>query len=202
MEEDKQYKVLLIGDSDVGKTSIVKRFSDDTFDEDLLCTIGVEFKMKEVKVDGKKVDLCIWDTAGQEKFRALISSYYRGAHGIILTYDVTKRESFDNLNYWLNEVENFANRSNLVKLLVGNKIDKENREVTREEGAEFAKKKAMLFIECSAKSKIGIQQAFEELAQKIIEIPQNTSSSQPKQRNTGSVKVEDEPDNYQGGCSC
>ncbi|KAM9970350.1 hypothetical protein ACTFIR_002205 [Dictyostelium discoideum] len=202
MEEDKQYKVLLIGDSDVGKTSIVKRFSDDTFDEDLLCTIGVEFKMKEVKVDGKKVDLCIWDTAGQEKFRALISSYYRGAHGIILTYDVTKRESFDNLNYWLNEVENFANRSNLVKLLVGNKIDKENREVTREEGAEFAKKKAMLFIECSAKSKIGIQQAFEELAQKIIEIPQNTSSSQPKQRNTGSVKVEDEPDNYQGVCSC
>ncbi|KAM9987646.1 hypothetical protein ACTFIZ_003013 [Dictyostelium cf. discoideum] len=202
MEEDKQYKVLLIGDSDVGKTSIVKRFSDDTFDEDLLCTIGVEFKMKEVKVDGKKVDLCIWDTAGQEKFRALISSYYRGAHGIILTYDVTKRESFDNLNYWLNEVENFANRSNLVKLLVGNKIDKENREVTREEGAEFAKKKAMLFIECSAKSKIGIQQAFEELAQKIIEIPQNTSSSQPKQRNTGSVKVEDEPDQYQGACSC
>ncbi|KAN0038535.1 hypothetical protein ACTA71_000714 [Dictyostelium dimigraforme] len=199
MEEDKQYKVLLIGDSDVGKTSIVKRFSDDTFDEDLLCTIGVEFKMKEVKVDGKKVDLCIWDTAGQEKFRALISSYYRGAHGIILTYDVTKRESFDNLNYWLNEVENFANRSNLVKLLVGNKIDKENREVTREEGAEFAKKKAMLFIECSAKSKIGIQQAFEELAQKIIEIPQNTSSSQPKQRN---VKVEDEPEHYQGGCSC
>ncbi|EAL62514.1 Rab GTPase [Dictyostelium discoideum AX4] len=202
MEEDKQYKVLLIGDSDVGKTSIVKRFSDDTFDEDLLCTIGVEFKMKEVKVDGKKVDLCIWDTAGQEKFRALISSYYRGAHGIILTYDVTKRESFDNLNYWLNEVENFANRSNLVKLLVGNKIDKENREVTREEGAEFAKKKAMLFIECSAKSKIGIQQAFEELAQKIIEIPQNTSSSQPKQRNTGSVKVEDEPDHNQGVCSC
>ncbi|KAK5579408.1 hypothetical protein RB653_009091 [Dictyostelium firmibasis] len=202
MEEDKQYKVLLIGDSDVGKTSIVKRFSDDTFDEDLLCTIGVEFKMKEVKVDGKKVELCIWDTAGQEKFRALISSYYRGAHGIILTYDVTKRESFDNLNYWLNEVENFANRSNLVKLLVGNKIDKENREVTREEGAEFAKKKAMLFIECSAKSKVGIQQAFEELAQKIIEIPQNTSSSQPKQRNTGGVKVEDEPDQYQGGCSC
>lgn len=102
----------------------------------------------------------------------------------------------------MNEVENFANRSNLVKLLVGNKIDKENREVTREEGAEFAKKKAMLFIECSAKSKIGIQQAFEELAQKIIEIPQNTSSSQPKQRNTGSVKVEDEPDHNQGVCSC
>lgn len=89
MEEDKQYKVLLIGDSDVGKTSIVKRFSDDTFDEDLLCTIGVEFKMKEVKVDGKKVDLCIWDTAGQEKFRALISSYYRGAHGIILSMFLT-----------------------------------------------------------------------------------------------------------------
>ncbi|KAN0024059.1 hypothetical protein ACTFIV_008453 [Dictyostelium citrinum] len=202
MEEDKQFKVLLIGDSDVGKTSIVKRFSDDTFDEDLLCTIGVEFKMKEVKVDGKKVDLCLWDTAGQEKFRALISSYYRGAHGIILTYDVTKRESFDNLNYWLNEVEKFANRSNLVKLLVGNKIDKENREVSREEGAEFAKKEAMLFIECSAKTKIGIQQAFEELAQKIIEIPQNTSSSQTKQRNTGSVKIEDEPDQYQGVCSC
>ncbi|EGC32269.1 Rab GTPase [Dictyostelium purpureum] len=202
MEEEKQYKVLLIGDSDVGKTSIVKRFSDDTFDEEVLTTIGVEFKMKEVKVDGKKVDLCIWDTAGQEKFRALISSYYRGAHGIILTYDVTKRDTFENLNYWLNEVENFANRSNLVKLLVGNKIDKENREISREEGAEFAKKKAMLFIECSAKTKIGIQQAFEELAQKIIESPQNTqSSSSSSQQRQKTVKIEEEEPQYQG-CSC
>ncbi|KYQ88373.1 Rab GTPase [Tieghemostelium lacteum] len=182
MEEEKQYKVLLIGDSDVGKTSIVKRFSDDAFDEDILCTIGVEFKMKVVNVDDKDVTLCIWDTAGQEKFRALISSYYRGAHGIILTYDVTKRDSFNNLQYWLNEIETFSTRPNVVKLLVANKIDKENREVSREEGEEFAKKKAMFFIECSAKTKIGIQQAFEELAHKIMETPSLANESEVSKR--------------------
>ncbi|EFA81718.1 Rab GTPase [Heterostelium album PN500] len=202
MEEEKNYKVLLIGDSDVGKTSIVKRFLDDTFDEDLLCTIGVEFKMKAVEVDGKSVTLCIWDTAGQEKFRALISSYYRGAHGIILTYDVTKRETFKNLQYWLNEIETFSNRANVVKLLVGNKIDKENREVTREEGLEFAKSKAMFFIECSAKTKIGIQQAFEELAHKIIETPSLSEDNENKKKKIKATVSADESNQQGGYCGC
>ncbi|GAM29074.1 hypothetical protein SAMD00019534_122500 [Acytostelium subglobosum LB1] len=200
--EDKNYKVLLIGDSDVGKTSIVKRFSDDTFDDDILCTIGVEFKMKSVEVEGKTVTLCIWDTAGQEKFRALISSYYRGAHGIILTYDVTKRESFKNLQYWLNEVETFATRPNVVKLLVGNKIDKENREVSREEGLEFAKSKAMFFIECSAKTKIGIQQAFEELAHKILETPSLTDDNDNKRGKVKTVSSDEESQQQGGACGC
>ncbi|KAF2070129.1 hypothetical protein CYY_008552 [Polysphondylium violaceum] len=208
--EEKQYKILLIGDSDVGKTSIVKRFSDDEFKEDLLCTIGVEFKMKSLNIDDQNITLCIWDTAGQEKFRALISSYYRGAHGIILTYDVTKRETFNNLQYWLNEIESFSTRSDVVMLLVGNKIDKENREVSREEGAEFAKKKAMLFIEASAKTKMGIQQAFEELAHKILETPSlaneadNNKKSNRMNGNTDD-KVKFNADQAQpdsGGCSC
>ncbi|EGG19023.1 Rab GTPase [Cavenderia fasciculata] len=195
-----QYKILLIGDSDVGKTSIVKRFSDDIFDEDLLCTIGVEYKVKTLKVDDKEVTFNIWDTAGQEKFRALISSYYRGAHGIILTYDVTKRETFKNLQYWLNEIETFSTRSNVVKLLVGNKIDKENREVTREEGLEFARSKAMLFIECSAKTKVGIQQAFEELAHKILETPDE--EPQKKKKSTNLVQPDEQDQNMDSYCRC
>eukprot|EP01132_Coremiostelium_polycephalum_P000642 gene642-795_t len=179
------FKILFIGDSDTGKTSIVTRFAKNDFDEDRECTIGIEFHVKELVIDGQTLSLCIWDTAGQEKFRALISSYYRGAHGVILTYDVTNKESFKNIQYWIDEVESFSTRPN-IKLLIGNKIDKENREVSREEGAAFAKSKAMLFIECSAKTKVGIQQAFEELAHKILETPEVVNEQQPGQKKSSS----------------
>ena len=127
MEEyDHVFKLLLIGDAGVGKSSILLRYTDNTFDEHLQSTIGVDFKVKIAVKDGKKIKLTIWDTAGQERFRTLTSAYYRGAQGIILTYDVTRRETFEALNVWLQEVDVYSpgGGANVVKLLVGNKIDK------------------------------------------------------------------------------
>ncbi|XP_013781371.2 ras-related protein Rab-18-like, partial [Limulus polyphemus] len=151
--------------------SLMLRFTDDVFDPGLSATIGVDFKVKVLAADGNKVKLAIWDTAGSERFRTLTPSYYRGAQGAILVYDVTNRTSFQKLDIWLNELETYSTRSNVVKMLVGNKIDKENREVTREEGIKYARKHSMLFIEASAKRCDGVQCAFEELVEKIIQTP-------------------------------
>uniref|UniRef100_A0A8D2ZN25 RAB18A, member RAS oncogene family n=1 Tax=Scophthalmus maximus TaxID=52904 RepID=A0A8D2ZN25_SCOMX len=117
-------KILIIGESGVGKSSLLLRFTDDTFDPEQAATIGVDFKVKTISVDGNKAKLAIWDTAGQERFRTLTPSYYRGAQGVILVYDVTRRETFAKLDNWLNELETYCTRNDLVKMLVGNKIDK------------------------------------------------------------------------------
>lgn len=193
-------KVLMIGDSDVGKSSILLRFTDDTYNDEQPVTIGVDFKIKLVEFGGKKVNLTIWDTAGQEKFRSLTSSYYRGTQGIILAYDVTRRDSFDNLEGWLSEIETYTTNPDVVKLLVGNKVDKENREVSREEAAAFARSKAMLFIECSAKTRLGVQQAFEELVMKILETP--TLLKGPGARQAVSVDTSADDLGGQSYCGC
>ncbi|KAB1253998.1 Ras-related protein Rab-18 [Camelus dromedarius] len=156
--------------------------------------VGVDFKVKTISVDGNKAKLAIWDTAGQERFRTLTPSYYRGAQGVILVYDVTRRDTFVKLDNWLNELETYCTRNDIVNMLVGNKIDKENREVDRNEGLKFARKHSMLFIvnrvaqllalmeftyqngkqtyvKASAKTCDGVQCAFEELVEKIIQTP-------------------------------
>lgn len=164
-------KILIIGESGVGKSSLLLRFTDDLFDPQLSATIGVDFKVKTITVEGNKTKLAIWDTAGQERFRTLTPSYYRGAQGAILVYDVSSRETFTKLDNWLSELETFANKPEIVKMLIGNKIDKSNREVTKEEGLKFARKHSMLFIEASAKTKEGVEIAFEELVEKILQTP-------------------------------
>ncbi|XP_067869089.1 ras-related protein Rab-18-like [Heterodontus francisci] len=164
-------KILIIGESGVGKSSLLLRFTDGTFDSEIGSTIGVDFKVKAMRFDGNSVKLAIWDTAGQERFRTLTPSYYRGAQGVILVYDVTRRETFVKLENWLNELETFSTKHGVVKMLVGNKIDKTNREVDRNEGLRFARKHSMLFIEASAKTCDGVECAFEEVVEKIIQTP-------------------------------
>ncbi|GFW92887.1 ras-related protein Rab-18 [Trichonephila clavipes] len=173
-------KILIIGESDVGKSSLLLRFTDDVFDPGLAATIGVDFKVKTVSVDGNKAKLAIWDTAGSERFRTLTPSYYRGAQGAILVYDVSNRQSFQKLDQWLYELETYSTRTNIVKMLVGNKIDKENRAVSREEGMKYARKHSMLFIEASAKTCDGVQCAFEELVEKILQTPGLWESESPQ----------------------
>jgi Ras-related protein Rab-18 len=180
-----------------GKSSILLRFIDDKFlGEDVHeATIGVDFKAKKMNIDGQEVSLTLWDTAGQERFRTLTSSYYRGAQGVILLYDVTHAKSFENLDSWFKEVETYCSSGNVVKIVVGNKIDKSDRVVLKEEGQQYAKDMSALFIECSAKSKIGIDQAFEEMVRKIIETPVHALKS-------GGLKVESAVDSEGSGCYC
>ncbi|KGN45874.1 ras-related protein RABC2a [Cucumis sativus] len=166
------FKVLLIGDSAVGKSSLLHTFISASL-HDLSPTIGVDFKIKQLTVAGKRLKLTIWDTAGQERFRSLTSSYYRGAQGIILVYDVTRRETFANLlDVWANEVELYLTDQDCVKMLVGNKVDRESeRVVSREDGIALANKLGSLFFECSAKTRENVEKCFEELAIKIMEVP-------------------------------
>jgi len=164
-------KILIIGESGVGKSSILVRFTDDNFDPDQTLTIGVDFKTKRLSVDGNIVKLAIWDTAGQERFRTLTPSYYRDAQGAILVYDVSNYSTFAKLETWLSELETYSTKTNIVKMIVGNKIDKENREVSREDAMNFARRHQTLYIEASAKTKDGVHCAFEELVHKIIQTP-------------------------------
>merc|ERR1712164_51540 len=119
-EYDYLFKLLLIGDSGVGKSCLLLRFADDTYSESYISTIGVDFKIRTIEHDGKTIKLQIWDTAGQERFRTITSSYYRGAHGIIVVYDVTDQDSFDNVARWITEIERFAGQD-VNKMMVGNK---------------------------------------------------------------------------------
>ena len=168
---DHLFKILLIGDAGVGKSCILLRFTDDAFEEQMSSTIGVDFRVKTVTIGGVTSKLTIWDTAGQERFRTLTSSYYRGCHGIILVFDVNERETFLHLPQWLEELELYTTNQHAAKLLVGNKIDLKQREVSHEEATAFARKQAMMYIETSAKTREGIRITFEEVVQKILDTP-------------------------------
>merc|ERR1712196_115856 len=156
-EYDFLFKLLLIGDSGVGKSCLLLRFADDTYTETYISTIGVDFKIRTVEIDGKVIKLQIWDTAGQERFRTITSSYYRGAHGIIVVYDVTDEESFNNVKTWLSEIDRYANE-NVNKLLVGNKCDMVTKKVVDTETAKaFADELGIPFLETSAKSAANVE---------------------------------------------
>ena len=141
--------------------------ADDTYTESYISTIGVDFKIRTIELDGKTIKLQIWDTAGQERFRTITSSYYRGAHGIIIVYDITDRESFDNVKQWLNEIDKYA-CENVNKLLVGNKSDLDSkRQVDFDEAKAFADERGIPFLETSAKSATNVEKAFLTMAGEI-----------------------------------
>ena len=131
----------------MGKSSLLLRFSEDTFEEDQSPTIGVDFKLKFLDLDGKRLKLTVWDTAGQERFRTLTSSYYRGAQGVIFVYDISRRETFENLaEIWAREVDMYGTVRDCVKIVIGNKSDKEaERAVSKDEAREFARENGCLF---------------------------------------------------------
>ncbi|KAJ2347377.1 ras GTPase, partial [Coemansia sp. RSA 2618] len=159
--------LLLIGDSGVGKSCLLLRFADDTYTESYISTIGVDFKIRTIELDGKTVKLQIWDTAGQERFRTITSSYYRGAHGIIVVYDVTDTDTFTNVKQWLQEIDRYASEG-VNKLLVGNKSDLEDkRAVDFTEAQEFAKSLNISFLETSAKDSTNVESAFLTMARQI-----------------------------------
>jgi len=165
---DYLFKLVLIGDSGVGKSCLLLRFADDNFTDSYISTIGVDFRFRTVTIDKKTVKLQIWDTAGQERFRTITSAYYRGADGIIMVYDVTSAESFDHVEEWLSEVDRYANE-NTQKLLVGNKADLiEDKQVSEETAQRFADKLGIPFIETSAKTATNVDAAFLTMAKELI----------------------------------
>ena len=144
----------------VGKSSIILRYIDDTFSVNLMNSIGVDFKLKNIEIDKKRIKLQIWDTAGSEKFRTITTSYYRGAHAIIMVFDITKKETFDHIINWMADIDKFA-KQGVLRILVGNKCDLENqREVNKDEGLAFADKYEIQYIETSAKETINIESLF------------------------------------------
>ena len=167
-EYDHLFKILLIGDSAVGKTSLLLRYVDDTFNSEFQTTIGVDFKISTLNIDGKILKLQLWDTAGQDRFRNIVASYYRGAHGIIIMYDITNPGSLDSINKWYEETQSYLQTST-PKLLVGNKLDRVNeRAVASQKGEELAERLGMQFIETSAKNSTNVKQAFETMTRMII----------------------------------
>jgi Ras-related protein Rab-1A len=165
-------KFVIIGDSGVGKSSMVMRFADGEFKEDYISTIGVDFRTKTMNIDGKPVRLQIWDTAGQERFRSISSAYYRGADGVIFCYDITNQNTFDNIKEWIYELrKHYDERTAIAKIVVGNKADLENkRKVTTEVGQQFADSMGFAFIEASAKTSTNVDAAFEMVVRKLIEM--------------------------------
>eukprot|EP00339_Tiarina_fusa_P015892 CAMPEP_0117045230 /NCGR_PEP_ID=MMETSP0472-20121206/31290_1 /TAXON_ID=693140 ORGANISM="Tiarina fusus, Strain LIS" /NCGR_SAMPLE_ID=MMETSP0472 /ASSEMBLY_ACC=CAM_ASM_000603 /LENGTH=205 /DNA_ID=CAMNT_0004757151 /DNA_START=27 /DNA_END=644 /DNA_ORIENTATION=- len=184
---DISLKLLLIGDSAVGKTCMLLRFSDDVFSQEMVATIGVDYKTKYIQLDGQTVKLQVWDTAGQERFRNITTAYYRGAKGIFLVYDVTNELSFKHVKTWMEKIQQLADESVSV-MLVGNKCDSAKRVITSERGEELSEKYNVKFIETSALNNTNITKAFTQLAK---EAKRNVGDSTKKtSQSSPTVKIE------------
>ena len=164
-----QFKIILIGDSGVGKTSLVNRFMGFEFKDNYACTINADFKLKSISIDpSTRVELTVWDTCGQERFRAMTRQYFKDANGVVLVFDVNEEKSFKGLSSWLTEIKNNCNNSDISIVLIGNKIDLNERKITKEEGNQFALKNCIKYIETSSKEGINIDAPFESLVNDII----------------------------------
>ncbi|XP_052775383.1 ras-related protein Rab-10-like [Mya arenaria] len=193
---DLLFKLLLIGDSGVGKTCLLFRFSDDAFNTTFISTIGIDFKIKTVDLGGKKIKLQIWDTAGQERFHTITTSYYRGAMGIMLVYDITNARTFENISKWLRNIDEHANED-VEKMILGNKCDMEDkRQISKERGEGIAREHGIPFLETSAKANINVEKAFMDLAQAIL----NKTPGRDSQQGGGGVDVHRGQDSGQKKC--
>ncbi|OIT32855.1 PREDICTED: ras-related protein RABA5b-like [Nicotiana attenuata] len=182
--EEYLFKIVVIGDSAVGKSNLLSRFARDEFDHNSKATIGVEFQTQVVEIDGKEIKAQVWDTAGQERFRAVTSAYYRGAVGALIVYDISRKTTFENIKCWLDELNTHCDTT-VARMLVGNKCDLENiRDVSIEEGKNLAEEEGLFFIETSALDSTNVKTAFEIV---IREIYKNLSR---KVLNSDSYKAE------------
>ncbi|XP_045171160.2 ras-related protein Rab-35-like [Mercenaria mercenaria] len=173
-EYDHLFKLLIIGDSGVGKSSLLLRFSDNTFSGTYITTIGVDFKIRTIDVNGEKVKLQIWDTAGQERFRTITSTYYRGTHGVVVVYDVTSGESFANVKRWLHEID--TNCDVVNRILVGNKDDDPDRKVVLTQDAQkFAEQMGIQLFETSAKENKNVEEMFVAITKLVLQTKRNRS---------------------------
>ncbi|XP_027269590.1 ras-related protein Rab-35 isoform X2 [Cricetulus griseus] len=185
---DHLFKLLIIGDSGVGKSSLLLRFADNTFSGSYITTIGVDFKIRTVEINGEKVKLQIWDTAGQERFRTITSTYYRGTHGVIVVYDVTSAESFVNVKRWLHEIN--QNCDDVCRILVGNKNDDPERKVVETEDAyKFAGQMGIQLFETSAKENVNVEEMFNCITELVLRAKKDNLAKQQQQQQNDVVKL-------------
>lgn len=175
-------KLLLIGDSGAGKTALLMRHCSNTFSASRISTIGIDFRIKKMEIDGENIMLQIWDTAGQERFRTITQSYYRGANAILMVYDITDRQTFEGIKYWSSDISLKSDEA-YIKILVGNKADLENfRMVSFEEGEKLANENGMIFFETSAKEGTGVNEMFTKVAKMVYK-------NKNKIAKTSSIKI-------------
>lgn len=184
-------KLLLLGDSGVGKSCMLLRFADDNFTSSFITTIGIDYKIRTIELDGKIIKLQIWDTAGQERFRTITQAYYRGAMGILLVYDVSNIKSFININSWIKNIEEYA-INNAEIIMIGNKCDL-SREVSESEGQKIAKKYNIKFYETSAKSDVNINEAFMSIVKDIKKKLFDTEKIIIDEKVTNEIDITDKP---------
>ena len=164
---DIKLKIMVLGESMVGKTSLITRYTNDKFGGRYLCTVGIDFQKKKIEKNGKKVLLQIWDTAGQERFRNVTKNYFHTSQGFILAYDINNKESFEKVQFWIEEIK--ANAEEKIKcILIGTKCDLDKREVSEEEGQKLGEQYGYQFLETSAKENININETFETLVSEIM----------------------------------
>jgi len=170
-ESDLVYKILLLGDSEVGKSCFLMRYSDNVFVENYISTIGLDYKLKFVQLDsGETIKVQLWDTAGQDRYRTIAKNYYKGSHGILLLYDITKEKSFGNIREWIKTIKEEV-YDNTIIFIIGNKIDKtEERVISTEQGKNLAEEYKLPFFEASAKSGENVDEIFKSLYKKISEV--------------------------------
>ena len=175
-EYDLMFKILLLGDSGVGKSSLLLRYTKNEFISDLRSTIGVEFALKYLTIDNFQLKVQIWDTAGMERYRSITNAYYKGAKGVIVVYDICRKKSFENVDKWIDDFKSKAD-DDAVIILIGNKSDlDEKREVSKEEAESKAQKNKFGFMETSAKDNNNVQKAFETLFHEIVKIYKNKNN--------------------------
>jgi len=206
MEEEQYdylFKIVLVGESGVGKTNLLSRFSRNEFNLESKATIGVEFDTKRIEHEGEIIKAQIWDTAGQERFRAITSAYYKGAMGALLVYDISKRTSFQMLDRWLNEIKAHT-EPDLNIILVGNKSDLENlREVTKEEAINYAKEHRMPFFETSALTSNNVEEVFKDLLVSIVATVRTKFKheiQEVKIKNSNVIKIDSRPPKAKKKC--
>ena len=170
-ETDLVYKILLLGDSDVGKSCFLMRYADNVFVDNYITTIGLDYKLKYIQLDsGEIIKVQLWDTAGHDRYRTIAKNYYKGSHGILLLYDVTKTNSFENIREWIRDIREEVYEKAII-FLIGNKIDKkEDRKIQTEQGAKLAEEFNLPFFEASAKSGENVDEIFKALYKKISEV--------------------------------
>jgi Ras-related protein Rab-1A len=202
MDYDKTCQILLLGDMAVGKTCLINRYTNGVFKEEYISTVGFDYYTKQEEINNKTVQVKLWDTAGQERFKTLTPSFLRNAEGVIIVFDVTSQDSFDNVKGWINSIKSNLGEKIIPIIIVGNKIDMENmREISKEDGKKIASENDFKYFETSAKTGIGVDEAIKEIVNQILDIQDKNEDEKVDERPSFKIKKDNNKDNQKKkGC--